>query len=462
MRSRNYCLLVAALDRTLAASGSSNFASSGARDQSRRTSTPLTAFSSPFATPIRGADIPCRKVYPSLYLNVNQDYLSSLTNADADEEECTADDCLLTPQIYATSDDAEHKVEDNIFSKASSAFESTDFEHEPHLSPELEDAEAAYEIAAIANAAHAFAESAEKESKQSMEAMLEREKEMAWIQNHQEDEVAPFFLSPKVNLAERNQRALLEARLDMDRKAKVAAAKKNEELQRSLLAARFAMEKKSKDILDAESNELRSEWMESEALAAAMGVEHTTTLGLASAAAFQAGVSIEKTESYDTEEIDTPVSKLASTAERMILGEDIALDIALIEEAEEHVTDGQQANAEQIQQKKSISEINQWRQDYVQEIRNYMQKKAAEQTKHRLSRKNKTAVEVVSSSDSASENTGTTIASFKSENNAVKRALDNGLIRRMRQRRRLIITALVMVLTRRLVLAWWGNALRLI
>jgi hypothetical protein len=94
-----------------------------------------------------------------------------------------------------------------------------------------------------------------------------------------------------------------------------------------------------------------------------------------------------------------------------------------------------------------------------------MQKKAVEQTKHRLSKKDATKVNDNSSAsraDDSQANKKTTIASFKPEVNVVKRALENGLIRRMNQHRRLIITALVMVLTRRLVLAWWGNAMRLI
>lgn len=422
----------------------------------------ITAFSSTFATRPRARSYITnnRRPCPALHLNVNQDYLSSLTNTNTDEEECIADDCLLTPQIYANSDDADLKVEDNISSKASTAFESTDFEHEPHLSPELEDTETAYEVAAMADAAHALADAAERESKQSKDAMLEREKEIEWIQNHQE-EGAPFFLSPKTSAAEMNQRALFEAKLDMDRKAKIAAAKKREGTQRALLAARFAMEKKSKDVQTAEATEIRSEWMESEALAATMGaVEHT--VGLASAAASQAGLSMEEAASY---EADEPVSKLASTAERMILGEDIALDIALIEDAEEQA--GEQQPIQPVEQKKTIAEVNQWRQDYVQEIRNYMQKKAVEQTKRRLSRKKKALedsdnIETESPSDAAPERTGTTIASLRTENSAIKKALENGLIRRMRQRKRLLITALVMVLTRRLVLAWFGNAMRLI
>jgi hypothetical protein len=103
----------------------------------------------------------------------------------------------------------------------------------------------------------------------------------------------------------------------------------------------------------------------------------------------------------------------------------------------------------------------------VQDIISTIQKKSIEKTKNKISQRGDTVEAsttdaAASSSDAATEKPATTIASFKSENSAIKRALENGLFRRMKQRKRLIITALVMVLTRRLVLAWFGNGLRLI
>ncbi|KAL7544080.1 hypothetical protein ACHAXR_013511 [Thalassiosira sp. AJA248-18] len=91
---------------------------------------------------------------------------------------------ILTPETYANSRMAERQVEDTIFRTAFEAFDSTDFAHEPHLSPELEAAEAAYEVALLASAAHGLANAAEKENQQSKAAMLEREKELAWIEKH--------------------------------------------------------------------------------------------------------------------------------------------------------------------------------------------------------------------------------------------------------------------------------------
>jgi hypothetical protein len=467
------CLLAVFLHQIWGAFGAVHVdvASSGARPFGTlpRTSSPLMAFSSTaHVGRRRGAlvNIFTRKEFAKAH--AADDNLTESVTSNLGEEECIADDCLLTPQIYATSDDAEHKVEDNIVSKASTAFASTDFECEPHLSPELENAEAAYEVALIATAADAFADAVEKESKQSMDAMLEREKEMSWIQDHEEGE-APYFLTPKGNGDEMSfQRALLEARLDMEKKAKAAQAKAKEKNQRALLAARFSMEKKSSVAADeAETIEERSEWMESEALAATMGA-YEQTVGLARAAAssttaHEPELDVKDAESHDNKEVNKATSRLASTAEKMILGEDIAVDVALIEDAKEHNTARQTSNEAK---EESTSEIHQWRQDYIQEIRNYMQKKAVEQTKRRLKQKamggdsSGTASELVS--ENAVESTSGTSPSFKSEHNAVKRALENGLIRRMRQRRRLIITAIVMVLTRRLVLAWWGHAMRLI
>ena len=97
-------------------------------------------------------------------------------SADADRGD------LLTPETYADARSAEHQVEDVITARASDAFRSTDFAHTPHLSPELEDAETCYQAALLAKAAHEFAEMAEKENKQSRAAMLEREREMEWIE----------------------------------------------------------------------------------------------------------------------------------------------------------------------------------------------------------------------------------------------------------------------------------------
>lgn len=84
-------------------------------------------------------------------------------------------DVLLTPGTYADSNSAERLVTDTVVAKAPEAFDTTDFDNEPHLSPELEDVEAAFEVALLANAAHAMADAAEKENRQSKAAMLERE-----------------------------------------------------------------------------------------------------------------------------------------------------------------------------------------------------------------------------------------------------------------------------------------------
>ncbi|KAL3803842.1 hypothetical protein HJC23_004004 [Cyclotella cryptica] len=421
------------------------------------------------------------KIFPKFKLAFNNvgdvGESSSIINTGHDDN--GMESSLLTPQTYAASEVAEQKVEETITDKASIAFAATNFDQEPQLCPELENVEAAYESAMIANAAHALADAAEKESKQSMAAMLEREKEMEWIEKH-EDSNAPYFLSPRVSItdkkvqAERNQRALLQARLIMEKKAKDAAARakalRDEMNQRALLEARLMLEKKSKEA--AYAIEQRSDWMESEALAASMGA-HEFTVGLASVAAASATVHASGTKECEGEKTpanQNPAAKLAATAERMIMGDDIAFDIALIEDAEEHSVDAErntqheENNGKGPAQKETLSGLNQWRQDYIQEIRSYVQKKGIEQTKSKLSRK----VGATGQGDHTSvdanntDNASVSIASLHSGNNAVKRALEHGLIRRMRQRRRLIFAALVVVMSRRLVLAWFGNAMRLL
>ncbi|KAL7520178.1 hypothetical protein ACHAWX_004923, partial [Stephanocyclus meneghinianus] len=423
---------------------------------------------------------PNEKVFPKL--NSAFDNAGGLGESSSiinnGHEDNGSDSTLLTPQTYAAAEDAEQKVEDTITHNAFTAFTATNFDQEPQLCPELESVEAAYETAIMANAAHAFADAAEKESKQSMAAMLEREKEIQWIQNH-DDSNAPYFLSPKESvtdkkvLAEKNQRALLQARLLMEKKAKDAAARakafEDEMNQRALLETRLMLEKKSKEAADA--IEQRSEWMESEALAASMG--HEFTVGLASVAAASATAHASGTTECEGEKVRpenrNPASMLAATAERMIMGDDIAFDIALIEDAEEHGVDVEsdtnhdKNDSKDPSQQETLSELNQWRQDYIQEIRSYVQKKGVEETKNKLSRKirstregDNTMVDVANT-----DNASASISSLASGNNAVKRALEHGLMRRMRQRRRLIVAALVVVLSRRLVLAWFGNALRL-
>ena len=55
---------------------------------------------------------------------------------------------------------AKHQVKDTMLS---TAFDSTDFAHEPHLSPELEGVETKYEVALLSNDARAKEMEREKE-----------------------------------------------------------------------------------------------------------------------------------------------------------------------------------------------------------------------------------------------------------------------------------------------------------
>ena len=114
---------------------------------------------------------PVREVHAIRHMSSNDEYLIN-------EED------ILTPETYADSKMAIHEVRHTILHAASEAFDSTDFTHEPHLSPELEVAEVAFEAALLANAAHELVGASEKENRQSKAAVLEREKELELIEDH--------------------------------------------------------------------------------------------------------------------------------------------------------------------------------------------------------------------------------------------------------------------------------------
>lgn len=364
-------------------------------------------------------------------------------NAEVDEE----DDVRLTPGTYATSSSAERQVDNEIEENASMAFASTD-KNEPHLSPELKDAEVAYEVALAASAAHAMADAAMKESKQSMAASLEREKEMQWIQNH-EDEVSVADKVEKSKLAEKNQRALLEARFAMENKTRQSKAEQN---QRALLEARFEMENKAKvqsqTKVEEEKAEEQMDWMESEARAATMGGHEMLSINVASAAASASLAAAHAFAEVEEEEESTvPVgaaSMLAETAERMILGEDIAFEQAA--EKEEYDT--------------ALVPIVEPEELTV--LRKHVQQIAIEETKNKLLKKNgndEDNTAGIASSEAEGEKQTT---EFNKGDNAIKRALENGVLRRVKHKRRLLAAALILVLSRRLVLLFAGNASRLL
>mmetsp|Transcript_17583 Transcript_17583/g.38068 ORF Transcript_17583/g.38068 Transcript_17583/m.38068 type:complete len:510 (+) Transcript_17583:32-1561(+) len=420
-----------------------------------------------------------------------------------------SDDEILTPATFADSRSAKHQVKDVITSKACEAFDSTDFAHEPHLSPELEDAEAAYEVALLASAAHELADMAEKENRQSRAAMLEREKELEWIEKHninsEDDDDDDGAAARK---AEVFQRALLAAQLSNVKSQRASKQRRQEEFQRSLLSARIANDAKLKAANFADERRLsKEEWLGSEVRAASMGGRECLPFDVASAAASTAaenaladaeaeknGVVVAAVKEDDGND-DAPVaaaSMLADAAERMILGEDIAYfehspespsrEIDLDEVKQRPVLevvdyDGSINFQTQLSvQKQVLSEVDQWRKDYAHEIRNYVQQKGIEQTKEKLSLRSSAGGDDTSVDDGDNvivDSIDATIGATPSEqlvvkdadsgnDGVIKRALQRGFIRRMRQRRMLLSVALAVVVSRRLFLAYFGNALRLI
>lgn len=415
------------------------------------------------------------------------------------------DGCDLTPSDYADSNSAKNKIQDTILTKASEAFDATDFAHEPHLSPDVEDAEAAFEVALLANAAHELVEAAEKENRQSKAAMLEREKELEWIEKHD---------------------SLLAEQLPLDNKSDGDAKKKRDAFQRSLLSARIANDDKAKKGVDAiiVEQQLKQEFMGSEVLAASMGAPGYVPVTVASAAASSAvaqalaAVEAEEGSSEETAEEDNGNDRaaapaavasamVADTAERMILGEDIAFlghtpesqsvqpsnnnedeQQQQVLKSNTNVQDKQQPVVRLLVNDAILSEADRWRKDYVDEVRQHVQKKAIEQTKKKISQRNSISdggdvdaylgtlerddddtdvvnyIDTITSGDTSQSEELVAVQHNNSERgeSVIKRTLQRGFMKSKRQRKQLLIVALAVVASRRLFLAYFGNALRLI
>ena len=185
----------------------------------------------------------------------------------------------------------------------------------------------------------------------------------------------------------------------------------------------------------------------------------------------------------------------------MILGEDIALvehspesSMKLIQEevkqpvTEKEIVLDKDTSVHDLQQsylsaqREVLSEVDQWKQDYVSEVRKYVNRNAIQKTKERMSQRSRSVHDIdreyTESIDVADdENVDLSIntvadttptkdlqqETMNSEGDSViKRALQRGFVRRMRQRRNLLAVSLAVVLGRRLLLAWVGNALSLI
>ena len=395
---------------------------------------------------------------------------SSFFMASPKEEEVGAqpmssnnsDDEILTPETYADSTSAEIQVEDIITTKASGAFASTDFDTEPHLAPELE------------NCGLDFDE---------------------LIDNPTTLTKADVF-----------QRKLLSEQLANSKSSAAAKAKKMEAFHRCLLSTRIAYEMKAKESIAEVEHQRKEEWMGSEVLAASMGkvsaLQASSVVANAMAEAEHAAEEKQDEVIGKSNSIIPPAAMVADTAERMILGEDIALvehspesSMKLIQEevkvAEKEVELDKDTSVHDLQQsylsaqREVLSEVDQWKQDYVSEVRKYVNRNAIQKTKERMSQRSRSVHdidreynEIAESIDVADdENVDLSIntvadttptkdlqqETMNSEGDSViKRALQRGFVRRMRQRRNLLAVSLAVVLGRRLLLAWVGNALSLI
>ena len=425
--------------------------------------------------------------------NGGNDTADAITTGDDDTE--TFDDEVLTPGTYANSRMAKRQVKDTITNAASQAFDSTDFTHEPHLSPECEDVETAYEVALLANAAHELADAAERENRQSKAAMLERDKELEWIEKHEDENgSAP---SSAIKKAETFQQSLLAAQLANNPSAK----QKQEAFQRSLLSARIANDAKAKQSdVTVEQQQQKEEWMVSEARAASMGGEEVVPFSFASAAASSAAAHVLEEIEHENDDVsakdggagddDTAPtvpadSLLADMAERMILTEDtpesplqIVTD-APVEQQKETQLDDEQANQDidddaPVQSSggffpDDVSSVHQWRKDYMNEIQSYVQQKSAEQrgvdfTYGKSSDMSTVDGEIDSINVEKNESSRNGVVARKPSvaEGIMKRTQKFGIMKQLRQRQKFLIVALAVVLCRRLFLAYFGKGMRLI
>ena len=339
---------------------------------------------------------------------VHSSSLSMLPDDDKENNE------LLTPETYADVDIAENQVEDTIINKASEAFKSTDFEHEPHLSPELSNCELDFD---------------------------------ELIDNTAASTKADAF-----------QKNLLEAQLANSNKS--AATKKSEAFQRSLLSARIAYDAMAVDM------QQQDDWAGSETLAASMGRQVTSESLAASSVAAYAVTEAEHATVF--EEIDG-VAPMALGLAYQAMEQEKREAEAREKKKEEEENNNYSPITTTYQTQEILSAVDQWRSDCVDEVRSYMNQPAIERTKTRMSQRNKNVndVDIDKMYDSTGEpsiNASKEVERVQHMNNS-EGVLKRELIKRgfeAKRRSLVVVAALAMVACRRLFLAYFGNVLRLI
>ena len=127
-------------------------------------------------------------------------------------------------------------------------------------------------------------------------------------------------------------------------------------------------------------------------------------------------------------------------------------------------------NSQLVVQAETISILDQSRKDSVQAVRKYIHQKAIEKTKQKMMLRNtdggeSAAVNNVESINAAADDQSDEISGKElapDSGSVMKLFNKRALIRRMPRRRRLLVVALGLVITRRLFLAYLGNALSMI
>jgi len=347
---------------------------------------------------------------------------------------------LLTPQTFADSASVDSQVEEVIGTKASEAFESTDFTNEPELSPELDgcslDFDELIDNTAVPTKADAF------------------------------------------------QRKLLEERLANNRSKNV---KKSEEeaFQRSLLSARIANDTKVKLLSNNEDVQQKTHYASESDYSIEELQQQNDDINLGGEVG-AATVAVEVAEAKQDELITDIVgegNQMAAQLMKAAMEQEMrdAQARAAAEEKKRKLEEEEKRKylndapaVQQVQQPVALSGINQWRKnDYVDEVRQAMYHNAMAKTKARLSSKSKSVLDreydsTISTVDEVVEPlTSTASAVTTSSKQIEERDLKQDLVievfgKRVRQRRSYVVIALAVVACRRLFLAFFGYSMRLI
>jgi len=290
---------------------------------------------------------------------------------------------------------------------------------------------------------------------------------LEWIEQHGDIEIENNMIASggvetmkNEVQAEAFQRSLLAAQLANDNVnvgSNRYAMNSQEAFQRSLLSARIGYDAKVKEaVVEAEENDMVEQQLDAVPAVAA--------------------------------------SVVADIAERMILGEDIALDMAFIDHSPEssmQLLSGNENPKKQEEETMAVQEgveledeyvpvpindhdqvaisdddvstVDQWRKDYIKEIKSHVEKKAVEQTQGRMAQRNGDlgidATNPTNTADTASSKE-LTVGDNSSENSSIlKRSPRGGFLRRVREQKRLLGVALAVVIGRRIFLACCGKAL---